>query len=71
MAALGAELPTERTPGLAPELRWRPFPGFSVGFLSLDKSVVRPIAALAPGPLAPIYLACSPNGSGRGPSFVT
>jgi len=68
MGSFGAELPTDRTPGFAPELRWGPFPGFNAGFLSVDKSVVR---ALAPWPLAPIYLACSPNGSGREPSFAT
>ena len=31
-------------PEFAPELRWRPFPGFTAGFLSVDKSVVRDIA---------------------------
>ena len=40
----GVWLHSRASPGFAPELRWRPFPEFSDGFLSVDKSVVRPIA---------------------------
>jgi hypothetical protein len=69
MAAPGAEL-TAR-PEFAPEPRGRPFPWFSAGFLSVDKSVVRPIAHSHRGGWRLSTWYAVPTGVGAGGRFAT